>query len=105
MLQSEGFIFSGTIDLFDAGPLMYAYQDTIRTAMESKLVTLTEQTEPGEQRLLICTKGISDFKAVVTSGQAEADEVSVNRKALAILQCQSGDQVRYWQKQDRTKAH
>jgi len=36
MLQNEGFIFSGTIDLFDAGPIVYAYRDTIRTIMNSK---------------------------------------------------------------------
>jgi len=36
LLQNEGFIFSGLVDLFDGGPIMTAHRDTIRTIMDSK---------------------------------------------------------------------
>ena len=39
LLQSEGFIFTGTVDLFDGGPIMLAvHRDTIRTIMNSRVL-------------------------------------------------------------------
>lgn len=100
LLQSEGFIFSGTIDLFDAGPIMSVYRDTIRTAMESRLGPVLIETAPrAEDDVMLVSAGqVNDFRAVVTAGHVRDDHPHISLKALNALDCMPGDTVRYWQK-------
>ncbi len=98
LLQSEGFIFSGTIDLFDAGPIMSVYRDTIRTIMNSKKAEIVDQDAIlSSDRLLISAGNVEDFRAVVTTGLANADQVMVSEEARKLLNKDAGDQVTYWQ--------
>ena len=101
LLQSEGFIFSGTIDLFDGGPIMSVYRDTIRTGMESRLGTVSAGCEDGDV-MLVSAGQVNDFRAVVTAGRLSETGAQISAAALKALDCKTGDTVRYWQKDPKT---
>ncbi len=98
LLQREGFIFSGTIDLFDAGPIMSVHRDTIRTTLETKLrPTLSASELIDAQDSLVSVGTVADFRAVV-SPAADLDRgVLLPQRTLDALGVEAGAQVRFWQ--------
>jgi len=97
LLQSEGFIFSGTIDLFDAGPIMSVYRDTIRTIMNSKMGrVMPSPAAKSGITTLISTGDVADFRAVVTQAQDSDNGLLVSPDAMMALRVSAGDHSRYW---------
>ena len=103
LLQSEGFIFSGTIDLFDAGPIMSVSRDTIRTVMNSRsaMISASPASITG-QTTLISAGGVHDFRAVVSSAKAAENGLLVHTDALRGLEISAGQEVRFWQAKPKT---
>lgn len=98
LLQGEGFIFSGTIDLFDAGPIMSVYRDTIRTNMETLECNIAVDENTGANDYMLASTGtVSDFRAVVTRGYAQDGKVQMSGDAMTALSCDAGDTVKVWQ--------
>ena len=105
LLQREGFMFSGTIDLFDAGPIMSAYRDTIRTIMNSKTATISASPSGAQGCPALIAKGkVSDFKAVLTPAMVSDNGVLVLPAALHALGVEMGCDVRYWQAEAKRAA-
>lgn len=97
LLQTEGFIFSGTIDLFDAGPIMSVYRDTIRTIMNSQIDRLMPSpAAKSGVATLISAGDVADFRAVVTVGQASDNGLLVSPQAMACLDVDTGHDARFW---------
>jgi len=98
LLQSEGFIFSGTIDLFDAGPIMSVSRDTIRTIMNSRssVVSASPASTSGVPTL-ISLGGVQDFRAVVSKAKSTENGLLVHTDALQSLNVGDGQDVRFWQ--------
>lgn len=96
LLLNEGFIFSGTIDLFDGGPIMSAYQDTIRTGLQSQIAPVQIGTSEFTKQILVSTGDVANFRAVVTPGRDTGMKAELPKKALEALSIKSGDPVRYW---------
>ncbi len=104
LLQSEGFIFSGTIDLFDAGPIMSVHRDTIRTTMQTKSLPCLSATDLIDaQDSLISVGKVSDFRAVVTPASELGNGVLVPERALTALGVKAGSSLRFWQDKRRLK--
>lgn len=98
LLQREGFIFSGTIDLFDAGPIMSVHRDTLRTTLQTKTVqSLVAADLIDAQDSLISVGTVADFRAVVTPA-AELDQGAlIPQRALDAIGIKAGEPVRFWQ--------
>ena len=105
LLQREGFIFSGTIDLFDAGPIMSVHRDTIRTIMNAKTDKVVASPS-GAQGLptLIASGKVADFRAVLTPATASDNGLLVLPEAIHTLGAEMGGDVRYWQAKPRKTA-
>ncbi|MGB0906491.1 MAG: arginine N-succinyltransferase [Maricaulaceae bacterium] len=100
LLQNEGFIFSGTIDLFDGGPIMAAHSRTIRTILNAKTGSaLPDDSALEGHTTLMCQGDVAGFKAVVTCGRETAAGLSVPSLAAGFMA--AGD-IRYWQDMRRT---
>lgn len=98
LLQCEGFIFSGTIDLFDAGPIMSAHRDTIRTIMNAKTATISASPSGAQgEPALIASGKVADFRAILTPATISDNGVLVLPDALHALGAKMGGDVRYWQ--------
>jgi len=97
MLQYEGFIFSGTIDLFDAGPIVHAYRDTIRTILNRQ----TGAAEPvssvaGGQVHLVSAGNVTDFRAVLCEAAAGDNGLLLAEGDFQRLALRPGESVAYW---------
>ena len=105
LLQDEGFIFSGTIDLFDAGPIMSAHRDTIRTIMNAKVSKISASPSGAQgSTTLIASGKVADFRAILTPATIGNTGVLVLPDALHSLGAEMGGEVRYWQAQPRITA-
>ena len=97
MLQNEGFIFSGTIDLFDAGPIVYAYRDTIRTIMSRHLGSAVPVASiSGGVPHLISAGKVADFRAVLCRANITDNGVLLPDDAYTALELNPGEDIAYW---------
>lgn len=101
LLQSEGFIFSGTIDLFDAGPIMSVHRDTIRTMLQTQTLSALASDFDAAQTGLISVGGVADFRAVVSPAFIDEYHVKLPSRALKALGVKSGEPLRVWQDKRR----
>lgn len=103
LLQSEGFIFSGTIDLFDAGPIMSVHRDTIRTMLQTQTCPVLAADMDGAQTGLISVGTVADFRAVVSPAFLDGGHVKLPSRALNALGVKAGEPLRVWQDKRRIK--
>lgn len=102
LLQSEGFVFSGTIDLFDAGPIMSAHRDTIRTIMKAQMTkALASPSGAQGETTLIATGNVKNFRAIITPAMLTEAGVLILPDALHMLGVQMGGAVRCWHAETR----
>jgi len=98
LLQREGFIFSGTIDLFDGGPIMSAHRDTIRTIMNAKTATVSASPSGAQGApTLIASGKVAEFRAILTPATISNNGLLILPDALHALGTNMGSDVRYWQ--------
>ena len=98
LLQSEGFMFSGTIDLFDGGPIMSVHRDTIRTLMNTNTAAISASPSGAQGHMTLVSSGkVKNFKAILTPAIATDDRLLVLPDALHALGAKMGGDVRYWQ--------
>lgn len=104
LLQSEGFIFTGTVDLFDGGPIMSVHRDTIRTIMNSKVLKAKRQEKIKGGVYSIVTSGdFNNFRAVITKTKLNDDIVNISFEAFDSLNLQKNNTVRYWYTNEKNK--
>ena len=98
LLHSEGFIFSGTIDLFDGGPIMTVHRDTIRTIMQSETghISVSPSGAAGEMTL-IASSELAQFRAVLAPAVMTANGLLVLPDAVTALGSLKEQTVRFWQ--------
>src|SRR5690554_7110765 len=101
MLQAEGFNFNGMVDIFDGGPAVEAFVNSIRTVRESinrhtmvvsKPINLDV---PPEQRVMISNRSFRDFRVTTLPMECIGpDTVRIPREVAEALLIESGDPVR-----------
>ena len=97
LLEQEGLQFDGYIDIFDGGPVLQAYQHNLRAVRESRLCTVTARPGPGELPLLVATRQLDEFRAIVTSAEVCRGELGIDPAALDALACRAGASLRILQ--------
>jgi arginine N-succinyltransferase len=104
LLQSEGFIFTGTVDLFDGGPIMSVHRDTIRTIMNSKVLKAKRQEKiKGGVYSIVTSGACNNFRAVISKTKLNDDKVNISFEAFDSLNLQKNNTVRYWQTNEKNK--
>lgn len=95
MLEREGLVRSGEIDIFDAGPIVAGRIDDLRTVRDHarlRVRRLTERPPDGPVRLV--GNGRNDFRAALAAvGEEGEDAVALSRAAAAALEVGLGDVV------------
>lgn len=101
MLEQEGFRYDGYIDIFDAGPTVEAFRDTVDAVRRSRVLGVSlDQTDPDPDRpvggvpWLVCNRGFERFRAMLTSAPAHADHLQLAPHEAAALGVVEGDRVR-----------
>jgi arginine N-succinyltransferase len=96
LLEGEGFAYTGTVDIFDAGPIVSCPLREIRSVRESRRATVAAvadavtSTEP----LLIATTA-GEFRACHSPADVSEHDIVLPRAAATALSVAAGDVVRY----------
>jgi arginine N-succinyltransferase len=94
MLEEEGFTFDRYIDIFDGGPTVTVATDNIRTIEESEDYTVTAIGDGGNQKMLLATGRLNDFKACWGSvKKAPKKGLCLDSEAAELLEVEVGDQL------------
>ncbi|OAI42891.1 hypothetical protein AYO41_03325 [Verrucomicrobia bacterium SCGC AG-212-E04] len=98
MLLDEGFVETDEVDIFDAGPLVRAKRERIRTIKTRKLTTLRAlhpKPPPGSLRALISGTTL-DFRGCISVVRVNADgSVDLDAATAKRLKLAEGDNVQY----------
>jgi arginine N-succinyltransferase len=106
LLEQEGMHFEGYVDIFDAGPVLQARVSELRAMRDSAVMTLdpaasSSDTEP----LLVSNTVLQDFRMIVSQANPVSGKLALSASEMALLHCQSGDQVRTLPLNVRKNAH
>ena len=98
ILESEGFRYTGYVDIFDAGPLLETPVKDIRTVRESYLSTVKINRSPvtakGSQ-CLISNDKLHDFRCIIAStNPASPSHVNLTPKQANALHVDENELVR-----------
>jgi arginine N-succinyltransferase len=96
LLEDEGFRFTGMVDIFEAGPVVYCKLNEIRIVKGShKRVVAEVATGPIESTPFIITNTQQDFRACVGSIAENQRKVRITKETAELLQVAAGDKVRF----------
>ncbi len=96
ILEREGFEFNGMVDIFEAGPVIQAHRDSIRTVRESRRAAIVEIRElpANTEPMLVCST-VPDFRAIMTPLSTVNGGVRLAADGAAALNVSVGSTVRY----------
>lgn len=98
LLEREGFSYQGTIDIFDAGPVMECERANIASIKNAKTVTVTEllsqEADANASMCIVSNRTLADYRLIMAMvGNAQGEEVSILEKDAATLHVNKGDQI------------
>ena len=94
MLENEGFIYDGYVDIFDAGPTVTAMTDQVKSVRESRSATLmTSEVGEGE-RAILATGKLDTFRACYGARVFDDDGgIAIDSLAADTLDVSPGDTI------------
>ena len=93
MLENEGFIWDGYVDIFDGGPTVTARTDAIRTIRKSTAVRVADREPEQGQSMLLAHGRLQDFVACYGTIEISGDEAAIDAGARKLLGVKAGDEV------------
>lgn len=94
LLEKEGFIYQGYVDLFDAGPTMQIQRRNIETIKASKQVRLAGVRDTKGMGYMVSNTSLKDFRMLVTDLEQTPDGVVINAESAKLLNVKPGDTLR-----------
>ena len=97
ILVKEGFTITNEVDIFDAGPILSAERQKLRSWTESSSGTILEGTPDSvvSKQYLLTNQSLS-FRAVIAEAHvSESDEVMVSSLVSTALDLLPGESVMY----------
>lgn len=97
MLEDEGFVFSGMVDIFEGGPVISCPLEQVRIVKESVKTTLEEIVEEiPESDNFIVLKTNEDFRACIGKVVTTLNQgAAIDRQTAEILEVRCGDELRF----------
>lgn len=95
MLIAEGFEYKNYVDIFDAGPLLEAKKENIKSIRESRLYKIDQIEENiAGKEFLLASGAIESFKCVRSSVRLAGDTLALEAPAARVLGVNIGDEIR-----------
>ena len=91
MLENEGFIWDGYVDIFDGGPTVTARTDSIQTVREAISVRVADHEPEQGGSMLLAHGHLQDFVACYGTVDLADDEAAVDAGARKLLGVKPGD--------------
>jgi arginine N-succinyltransferase len=90
ILEKEGFSWRGSVDIFDAGPVLEAETDAIRAVSESQFIPALQLKTSGSSPLIVANNQFAQFRAVLLSPE---DQPELNQSMLDALAVNDSERV------------
>ncbi len=90
ILEKEGFSWRGSVDIFDAGPVLEAETDAIRAVSESQYIPALQLKASGSSPLIVANNQFAQFRAVLLSPE---DQPELNQSMLDALAINDSERV------------
>lgn len=97
LLENQGFKKSHYVDIFDAGPHLFAHTEDINAVKNSllgKVAKIADKISDGQRALVSNTH--LDFRGAIASIKIEGKEVEIDRELAKALKLDVGLPVRYY---------
>lgn len=95
LLEKEGFLFSGDVDIFDAGPTFKSDLNQIKTVSQSKTAKIQINQPTNTGKLALVANQSLDFRCQVVKVDDTKDELIINQDTAKNLMLNQGDSARY----------
>ena len=94
MLEAEGFVWDGYVDIFDGGPTVVARTDQIKAVRDSSALTVIDRAPVEGTRSLIATGRLGEFRTCFGRSESFGEsEVAIDAEARQLLDVSPGDGV------------
>lgn len=95
LLESEGFHFAKTVDIFDGGPCLRCDRKAIRTIVESTICELTKISDVQQSTIIDSLVSTADgpFRAIGCATKRSSRGVALNPKDANCLEVEIGDSL------------
>jgi arginine N-succinyltransferase len=95
LLEKEGFIYQGYIDLFDAGPTMQIQRNNIETVKKSVLARVVDIEKSLDAPLMMVgNTNLQEFMMARAPVQLNGEEAKITAEVAKHLKLERGDKVR-----------
>ncbi|WP_235602926.1 arginine N-succinyltransferase [Piscirickettsia litoralis] len=95
LLEKEGFVYKGYVDIFDAGPTVEAQLKYIRSIRKSMAAVFKGHIDSEQGELAIISNCSFGFRSCISSISVEHDQAYLTHEAAEALHVKPGDQLRY----------
>jgi arginine N-succinyltransferase len=94
MLESEGFVWDGYVDIFDGGPTVTARIDQIRTVREAGDFTIADTPARDGSAMLLSTGRLDQFRACFGLASDLGEGIlAIDEDAMHLLDVRAGDSI------------
>jgi arginine N-succinyltransferase len=94
MLESEGFVWDGYVDIFDGGPTVTSRIDQVRTVREASDFTVAGKAPADGAQMLLSTGRLDQFRACFGMASDLGDgTLAIDEDARRLLDLSAGDQI------------
>ncbi|MGI2026272.1 arginine N-succinyltransferase [Endozoicomonas acroporae] len=97
LLESEGFYYTGYVDIFDGGPLLEARVKDVRSVRDSRQykVKIVENNTTDQRRWLMANSELNDFRCIMGNLSYEGLEfVMITKEQASALNIEEGQLLR-----------
>ena len=94
MLQKQGFVYQGFVDIFDGGPVVHANTAEIRTVAESRRMVVDRIGPVSASTPMLVAKAGPSFGAVLGAVDLSDDRVTLSAEMATALCVGVGDSLR-----------
>jgi arginine N-succinyltransferase len=93
MLENEGFLWDGYVDVFDGGPTVTCRTDAIRTVRKAVTLRVADRDPEQGTSMLLAHGRLQDFVACYGAVQVDGDEAAIEPAARKLLGVKPGDEL------------
>lgn len=95
LLEKEGFVYEGYVDIFDGGPTVFAYIDNVRTVRDCREIVVADVTRPpaGKPAALLARGMLQNFRAWQSGATETGTGLSLSAAEAELHAIRIGDKV------------
>ena len=96
LLEQEGLYYEGFVDIFDAGPVLQARVNELRSVRTSEVVQVVDASAPAPaaQAMLVANTSIADYRIIATDVAPANGHIQLNAEQQQALRCSVSSAVR-----------